>query len=99
MGMDDSVTVEQVASMLVRLLDQEGYTSGMKLKVTPSIEAHRGEWYARGLAYQCKVGGLDADTPFPLGDVTRGLAAKLVSHALQLNLSSEVPFTDTVGAV
>ena len=98
MGMDDSVTVEQVASMLVRLLDQEGHTSGMMLKVTPSIEAHRGEWYARGLAYQCKVGGLDADTPFPLGDVTRGLVAKLVSRALQLNLSSEVPFTDTVGS-
>lgn len=98
MGMDDDVTVEQVSSMLMRLLDQELYTKGKAYKITPSIEDYRGEWFARGLAYQCEVGGLDSDNKVQLGKIKRGLVAKLVSCALKLNLSSdEVPFTDVEG--
>lgn len=97
MGMDDGVTVEQVSAMLVRLLDQEGYTKNKSLKVTPSVEPYRGEWFARGLAYQCSVGGLNSEGSIPLGKVSRGMVAKLVSRALELNLSEDVPFTDVAG--
>lgn len=97
MGMDDNVTLEQVSAMLMRLLDQELYTKGQKYKVTPSVEPYRDAWYARGLAYQCSVGGLDSEGSIPLGDVNRGLVAKLVSHALKLSLSEDVPFTDVEG--
>ncbi len=97
MGMDDNVTVEQVSAMLIRLLDQENFTKGQKYKVTPSVEPYRRAWFARGLAYQCSVGGLDSDVSIPLGDVSRGLVAKLVSHALNLNLTDDVPFADVEG--
>lgn len=97
MGMDDSVTTEQVSAMLVRILDQEGYTNGKKFKVTPSMESYRSEWFARGLAYECSVGGLPSEGYLPLGDVNRGLVAKLVSRALNLNLTEDAPFTDIVG--
>ena len=97
MGMDDNVTVEQVSAMLMRLLDQELYTKGHKYPITPSVSPYRNEWFARGLAYQCSVGGLDSEGDLPLGDIKRGLVAKLVSHALNLNLSSDVPFEDIAG--
>lgn len=97
MGMSDSVTVEQVSTMLMRLLDQELYTKGTKYKVTPSVEPYRNEWFARGLAYQCMVGGLPEEGELPLGEVSRGMVAKLVSCALKLNLSKDVPFTDVSG--
>ena len=97
MGMDDNVTVEQVSAMLMRLLDQENFTKGQAYKVTDSIRPYRSTWFARGLAYQVSVGGLDAEGSIPLGDVSRGLVAKLVSHALRLNLTDEVPFSDVSG--
>lgn len=97
MGMNDSVTVEQVSAMLMRLLDQELYTKGTKYKVTPSVEPYRNEWYARGLAYQCTVGGLPEEGELQLGEISRGMVAKLVSCALKLNLSKDVPFTDVSG--
>lgn len=97
MGMSDSVTVEQVSTMLMRLLDQELYTKGTKYKVAPSVEPYRNEWFARGLAYQCMVGGLPEEGELPLGEVSRGMVAKLVSCALKLNLSKDVPFTDVSG--
>ncbi len=94
MGMDDSVTVEQVSAMLSRLLDREGYTKNMSLNVTPSVEPYRNEWFARGLAYQCAVGGLDSEGTIRLGDVSRGLVAKLVSRALKLSKTKAVSFND-----
>ncbi len=97
MGMDDYVTVEQVSSMLMRLLDQENYTNGHSYAVTPSIEPYRNDWYARGLAYQCEVGGLPSEGNIPLGNVSRAMVANLVSHALKLNLTSETPFSDIAG--
>lgn len=97
MGMDDNVTVEQVCSMLMRLLDQENYTRGHKYKVTPSVEPYRNDWYARGLAYQCEAGGLPSEGSIPLGNVSRAMVANLVSHALKLNISEETPFGDISG--
>lgn len=97
MGMDDNVTVEQVSSMLMRLLDQELYTKDEKYAITPSIKKYEGEWFERGLAYQCAVGGLDSEGEIPLGNISRGLVAKLVSHALKLNLTKDIPFTDAIG--
>lgn len=97
MGMDDSVTTEQVSAMLVRLLDQEGYTGGEMLKISPSVEPYRGEWYARGLAYEALAGGLPTEGELPLGAVNRGLVAKLVSCALGLNLTKDTPFSDISG--
>ena len=98
MGMDDSVTVEQVSSMLMRLLDLQNFTKGKKYPVVSSIEAYKGEWFERGLAYQCATGGLDSEGEVKLGNIKRGLVAKLVSHALQLNLSAETPFADISGS-
>lgn len=97
MGMNDPVTVEQVSTMLMRLLDQELYTKGTSYKVTSSVEPYRNEWFARGLAYQCTVGGLPEEGDLPLGKISRGMVAKLVSCALKLNLSKDVPFTDVAG--
>lgn len=98
MGMEDSVTVEQVSSMLMRLLDQQNRTRGKKYPVVSSIKAYEGEWFERGLAYQCATGGLDSEGDVKLGNIKRGLVAKLVSHALELNLTAETPFTDIAGS-
>lgn len=97
MGMDDSVTVEQVCAMLMRLLDQENYTTGCSYKVTSSIKPYRSAWYARGLAYQCEVGGLPSDGHIQLGNVNRAMVANLVSHALKLEDTAETPFSDIEG--
>lgn len=94
MGMDDDVTVEQVSSMLMRMLDQSGNTMDAVYPITPAVAPHAGQWYERGLAYLCSVGGFDDDEVIKLESITRGQVAKLVACALKLNLSSETPFTD-----
>ena len=94
MGMDDKVTVEQVSSMLMRMLDQHGDTTDVVYPMVPAVEPHEGQWYARGLLYLCSVGGFDADETIRLEPITRGHVAKLVACALRLNQSKETPFTD-----
>lgn len=94
MGMDDAVTVEQVSSMLMRMLDQHGDTTNVIYPITPAVKPHEGQWYERGLAYLCSVGGFDESETITLGPITRGKVAKLVSCALKLNLSSKASFKD-----
>ena len=97
MGMDDSVTTEQVCAMLMRLLDQQNCTKGQAYKVTESVKPYRSTWFARGLAYQVSVGGLPAEGGLGLGNVTRAKVANFVAHALKLNLSGSTPFGDIEG--
>ena len=99
MGMDDPVTVEQVSSMLMRMLDQSGNTRNAVYPVTPAVKPHEGQWYERGLAYLCAMGGFDSETPIQTKAITRGKVAKLVSCALKLNMSKDTPFTDISGHV
>lgn len=94
MGMDDPVTVEQVSSMLMRMLDQHGDTTNVIYPITPTVKPHEGQWYERGLAYLYSVGGFDESETITLGPITRGKVAKLVSCALKLNLSSKASFKD-----
>ncbi|MDD4688446.1 MAG: S-layer homology domain-containing protein [Eubacteriales bacterium] len=98
MAPDDNVSVEQVSTMLMRLLDQSGKTSNNRYMVTPSIEKYRGTWFIRGLAYMVEQGGLDEETPVAIGDVTRAQVAKLIACALNLNLTKDVPFTDVANS-
>lgn len=94
MAMDDYVTREQVSAMVIRMLDQNDDTAANDYPLYPSIEAHAGQWYERGLAYMCSVGGLDKNEPVSIGPVTRGEVAKLIACGLNLNLSEETPFDD-----
>lgn len=94
MAMDDAVTVEQVCAMLMRMLDQHGDTTNVEYPITESVAPHKGQWYERGLAYLCSVGGFDENKEIILGPITRGKVAKLVSCALKLNLSSKASFKD-----
>ena len=94
MAMDESVSREEVCAMLVRTLDQVGYTSGKNFPMTNSVAPYAGEWFERGLLYLCSVGGLETENKIGIAPVTRGEVAKLVSCALELNLSEETLFTD-----
>lgn len=94
MGMDDKVTVEQVSSMLMRMLDQHGDTTNVQYPMVPAVEAHRGQWYERGLLYLCSKGGFDVNETIVLKPITRGEVAKLVACALNLSKSEETPFAD-----
>lgn len=93
MGMDDDVTVEQVSSMLMRMLDQNGNTMDKEYPIVGPILSHQEQWYTRGLAYLYSVGGFDEDDAI-IGPITRGQVAKLASCALKLNLSSKTSFKD-----
>ncbi|MDD4689671.1 MAG: S-layer homology domain-containing protein [Eubacteriales bacterium] len=94
MAMDDKVTREQVSAMLVRILDQAGYTDDKQFPMVDAVRPHAGQWYERGLLYLCSVGGFDSNKAITLSPVNRGEVAKLVSCALGLNLSSSTPFVD-----
>ncbi len=94
MGMDDKVTVEQVSSMLMRMLDQHGDTTDAEYPMVPAVEAHKGQWYERGLLYLCSKGGFDINETIVLKPITRGEVAKLVACALDLTKSEETPFAD-----
>ena len=97
MGMDSLVSMEEVCAMLVRILDQAGFTSGTDFPVVDQIAPHAGQWYERGLAYLYSVGGFDDGEPIQIAPVTRAQVAKLVASALKLNLSAETPFVDVEG--
>lgn len=94
MGMDDDVTVEQVSSMLIRILDQNGNTADMTFPMTDNVRPHQGQWYERGLLYLCSVGGFDEDETIRTVAISRGQVAKLVACALNLNLTEDAPFVD-----
>lgn len=94
MGMDDPVTVEQVSSMLMRMLDQATDTMHTTYPITANLEPYAGRWYERGLAYAESVGAFDEDKPIQLGNITRGEVAKLVACTLKLNLSDKTNFKD-----
>jgi len=94
MGMDDAVTVEQVSSMLMRMLDQSGNTMDMRYPAVGPVAPHKGQWYERGLAYLYSVGAFADDENIAIAPIKRGHVAKLVSCALKLNLSCETPFKD-----
>ena len=94
MGMDDKVTVEQVSSMLMRMLDQHGDTTNKVYPMVPAVEVHKGTWYERGLLYLCSKGGFDPEKTIALKPITRGEVAKLVACALDLTKSEETPFAD-----
>jgi len=94
MGMDDDVTVEQVSSMLVRILDQNGNTKDMTFPMTDNVRPHQGQWYERGLLYLCSVGGFDENETIRTVPISRGQVAKLVACALNLNRTEEAPFND-----
>lgn len=96
MAMDDAVTVEQVSSMLMRMLDQHGDTMDQNYPVVGPVVPYEGQWYERGLAYLYSVGGFEGDE-IRIAPITRGQVAKLVACALKLNLSEETPFTDIEG--
>ena len=94
MAMDDAVTVEQVCAMLMRMLDQSGDTMDKEYPMTPAVAPHKGQWYERGLSYLVAVGGFDEEEDISLGPIKREQVAKLVSCALNLNLSSKTSFKD-----
>ena len=97
MGMDDAVTVEQVSSMLMRMLDQDGNTMNVAYPVEGPVVPHKGQWYERGLAYLYSVGGFSDDEVIKIAPITRGQVAKLVACALKLNLTEDAPFSDVEG--
>ncbi|MCI5605063.1 MAG: hypothetical protein MR413_05390, partial [Clostridia bacterium] len=59
MAPDDAVTREQVASMIMRLIDQKYATKNDEYPVTDNIAKHAGTWYERGLAYLAGKGTFD----------------------------------------
>ena len=95
--MDDGVTVEQVCAMIIRMLDQHGDTAKKTFPVTSLVAPHKGQWYERGIAYLCSVGGFDDVDAIRTEPITRGQVAKLIACGLNLNLSEETPFEDVEG--
>ena len=94
MAPDDAVTREQVASMIMRLIDQKYATKNDEYPVTDNIAKHAGTWYERGLAYLAGKGTFDGIDSVECGPVTRGEVAKLVAYGLNLSDTAETAFTD-----
>lgn len=94
MAPDDSVTREQVAAMIMRLLDQKYDTTSAQYPITDNIAKHDGTWYVRGLAYLASKGTFDGIDSVEVGAVTRGEVAKLVAYGLNLSNTTETAFTD-----
>lgn len=94
MAPQDAVTREQVAAMLMRLIDQKYDTTNKSYPVTSNIADHAGTWYERGLAYIAKQGAFDGIDKVYTGEVTRGEVAKLVVYGLNLSDTTETAFTD-----
>jgi hypothetical protein len=94
MAPNDSVTREQVAAMLMRMIDQKYDTTGVTYPVTDNIAAHSGTWYERGLAYIASTGAFDGVDQVYTGAVTRGEVAKLIAYGLNLSDTAETSFED-----
>lgn len=94
MAPNDAVTREQVAAMIMRMIDQKYDTKNASYPVTDNIAAHAGTWYERGLAYIASTGGFDGIDEVYCGPVTRGEVAKLVAYGLNLSDTTETAFTD-----
>ncbi|MCD8181451.1 MAG: S-layer homology domain-containing protein [Firmicutes bacterium] len=94
MAPDDAVTREQVAAMIMRMVDQAYNTTGTTYELTSNMSQHEGTWYARGLAYLASKGTFDGIDYVNTGAVTRGEVAKLVAYGLNLSDTTETEFTD-----
>lgn len=94
MAPNDSVTREQVASMLMRMIDQKNSTKKVAYPLTANIASHKGTWYERGLAYLASKGTFDGIANVEVGPVTRGEVAKLIAYGLNLSKTSQTPFAD-----
>jgi hypothetical protein len=94
MAPNDNVTREQVAAMIMRMIDQKYDTTGTTYPVTDNIAAHAGTWYERGLAYIASTGAFDGIDEVYTGAVTRGEVAKLVAYGLNLSETTQTAFTD-----
>lgn len=98
MAPDDDVTREQVAAMIMRLIDQKYATMDSEYPVTGNIAKHAGTWYERGLAYLAGKGTFDGIDSVECGPVTRGEVAKLVVYGLNLSDTAETAFTDVANS-
>jgi hypothetical protein len=94
MAPNDAVTREQVAAMIMRMIDQKYDTMDAEYPMTDNISEHTGTWYARGLAYLASKGAFDGVDKVYMGSVTRGEVAKLVTYGLNLSDSVETSFED-----
>lgn len=94
MAPQDSVTREQVAAMIMRMIDQKYDNLGASYAVTDNIVSHAGTWYERGFAYIASTGAFDGIDEVYTGAVTRGEVAKLVVYGLNLSDTTETGFTD-----
>lgn len=94
MAPNDSVTREQVASMIMRMIDQKYDNKSAEYPVTDNMSKLDGAWYTRGLAYEASVGAFDGVDEVTLGPVTRGEVAKLVAFGLSLTDTKETTFAD-----
>lgn len=94
MAPQDAVTREQVAAMIMRLIDQKYDTKNETYPVTENMSQHSGTWYERGLAYLAGKGTFDGIASVETGAVTRGEVAKLVAYGLNLSKTVPTAFTD-----
>lgn len=94
MAPEDAVTREQVAAMIMRLLDQKYDTKNVEYALTDNMKQHEGTWYARGLAYLAGKGTFDGVASVETGAVTRGEVAKLVAYGLNLTKTTKTAFAD-----
>ncbi len=94
MAPEDAVTREQVAAMIMRMIDQSYDTKDADYPLTPNMTQHAGAWYERGLAYLASKGTFDGVESVDIGPVTRGEVAKLVVCGLNLTETTETSFAD-----
>jgi hypothetical protein len=94
MAPEDDVTREQVAAMIMRMIDQKYNTTDLDYPLTDNIASHAGTWYERGLAYIASTGAFDGIDKVATGRVTRGEVAKLIAYGLNLTETAETDFTD-----
>lgn len=94
MAPNDAVTREQVAAMVMRMIDQKYDTKDDVYTLTDNMSQHEGTWYARGLAYLAGKGTFDGIDSVEIGPVTRGEVAKLVAYGLNLTDTTATSFTD-----
>jgi hypothetical protein len=94
MAPEESVTREQVAAMIMRMIDQKYDTGDVDYPLTDNISSHAGTWYERGLAYIASKGAFDDVDEVFTEPVTRGEVAKLVAYGLNLSDRTETAFQD-----
>lgn len=97
MAPNDAVTREQVAAMIMRMIDQKYDTKNAQYSLTANMTQHAGTWYARGLGYLAGKGTFDGIDSVETGSVTRGEVAKLVVFGLNLTNTADAEFTDIAG--